>query len=305
MFFISNSIHEEGSSRKYFFTLLLVVSSFITLGQLPLLFIQNYITNKNPNVIDLNDLLNVIGYNSFFALILFPFFVALFVLLICIKYIHKRPLLSYFTARLKFDWARFFFSFILWGGISFVFLVIMLFSGASIDFQFDIIKFSILCLLSFTLLVFQTFFEEVFFRGYILQAIFKLFKNGGVSVVFVGVLFGMLHASNPEVEALGPYLILYYIFSGIFLSLVVLFDDGLELSFGYHAVNNIFAAIILTNDWQAFRTDALFVDLSPAAFGLENILTIILIQPLMLFIFAKKYKWTNWREKIKYFKSIE
>lgn len=39
---------------------------------------------------------------------------------------------------------------------------------------------------------------------------------------------------------------------------MALMDDGLELSMGYHAINNIFAALILTNEWQAFQTDALF-----------------------------------------------
>ncbi|MCF6287212.1 MAG: hypothetical protein L3K26_18820 [Candidatus Hydrogenedentes bacterium] len=75
-------------------------------------------------------------------------------------------------------------------------------------------------------------------------------------------------------------------------------DGGIELSIGYHAVNNIFAALILTNDWQAFQTDALFIDRSPPAFGLESWLTLLLIQPLILFIFAKKYKWKGWKEKL-------
>jgi hypothetical protein len=75
-------------------------------------------------------------------------------------------------------------------------------------------------------------------------------------------------------------------------------DDGLELSMGYHAVNNLFAALILTNSWQAFQTDALFIDPTPPSFGWDNYVTLLIIQPLMLFVFSKKYNWTTYREKL-------
>ena len=67
---------------------------------------------------------------------------------------------------------------------------------------------------------------------------------------------------------------------------------------GYHAVNNIFASLIVTNDWQAFHTDALFIDSSMPEFGMEHILTLVIIQPLLLFLFSKKYNWKNWKEKL-------
>jgi hypothetical protein len=78
---------------------------------------------------------------------------------------------------------------------------------------------------------------------------------------------------------------------------MALMDDGLELSMGYHAINNIFASLILTNEWQAFQTDALFMDHAKPTFGWDALLTIILIQPLLLFVFAKIYKWKNWKGK--------
>ena len=86
--------------------------------------------------------------------------------------------------------------------------------------------------------------------------------------------------------------------NGIFLGLIRLMDGGLELTMGYHAVNNIFAALIVTNNWQSFHTDALFIDKSLPTFGMENILILVLIQPLLLFLFSKRYKWTNWKEKL-------
>ena len=158
--------------------------------------------------------------------------------------------------------------------------------------------FFILSLISIFILPIQTTFEEIFFRGYLFQGFGVLFKKGWLSVLMTSVLFGLMHGSNPEVEKLGMILLVFYILNGMFLGLVVLMDDGLELSMGYHAINNIFAALIVTNNWQAFHTDAFFIDNSAPEFGLENILTLVIIQPLLLFIFSKKYKWSSWKTRL-------
>ncbi|MDC1186818.1 hypothetical protein N8079_03230 [Crocinitomicaceae bacterium] len=68
-------------------------------------------------------------------------------------------------------------------------------------------------------------------------------------------------------------------------------DNGLELTIGYHFANNIFAAIVLTTNWQAFQTDALFMDTTPPVLGWEIFLSLFLFQPLFFFYFNKKYKW--------------
>ena len=75
-------------------------------------------------------------------------------------------------------------------------------------------------------------------------------------------------------------------------------DDGIELSMGYHAVNNIFASLILTNDWQAFHTDAMYIDRSEPIFGMESFLTILVLQPLLIILFSKVYRWKNWKKKL-------
>jgi len=119
-----------------------------------------------------------------------------------------------------------------------------------------------------------------------------------VSILITGVLFGLLHGANPEVAKIGYELLIYYIASGVFLGVVTHMDDGLELGMGYHAANNLFAALIVTNDWQAFHTDAIFIDHSPPEFGWDALLTLAVIQPILLLIFARIYKWKNWRKKL-------
>lgn len=283
---------------RYMLSIGIVIASIAISGYFP---IYLAIKNLNSNGIQIKDIENIpkyIGLNQYFIYLLIPFIAGFISLLMCIKYIHKRSIKSLFTLRDKFDWKRFFFSFSIWGLIMTLFLILSFGLGKPIVVNFHPETFFILSLISILILPIQTTFEEIFFRGYLFQGFAVLFKKGWLSVLMTSVLFGLMHGSNPEVEKLGMILLVFYILNGMFLGLVVLMDDGLELSMGYHAINNIFAALIVTNNWQAFHTDAFFIDNSAPEFGLENILTLVIIQPLLLFIFSKKYKWSSWKTRL-------
>ena len=111
-------------------------------------------------------------------------------------------------------------------------------------------------------------------------------------------LFGLLHLWNPEIDKLGIHLIWYYIGTGLFLGLITLMDEGLELALGFHAANNLVTALLVTASWTAFQTESLLIDNSEPTLGVELILTLLLIYPLIVFIFAKKYKWKNWLSQL-------
>ena len=75
-------------------------------------------------------------------------------------------------------------------------------------------------------------------------------------------------------------------------------DEGLELALGFHAANNLVTALLVTASWTAFQTESLLIDNSEPSLGVELILTLLLIYPLIIFIFAKKYKWKNWLSQL-------
>jgi membrane protease YdiL (CAAX protease family) len=282
----------------FLFTIAIVIIAFAVLGYLPISFALNHLSEQNIQINEVSELQGYIGLNNFFLLLLIPFITGFITLMVCVKWIHKQKIITLFTSRSKFDWKRFSFSFFLWGSIMVLFLIASILFGYPIYFHFNSATFFPLFLISFLILPLQTTFEELFFRGYLFQSLGLLFRRGWLSVVITGVLFGLMHGSNPEVEKIGVILLLFYVLNGVFLGVVVLMDDGLELSMGYHAVNNIFAALVVTNDWQAFHTDALFIDKSPPEVGIENILTLLVIQPLFLFLFSKKYNWSNWKSRL-------
>ena len=75
-------------------------------------------------------------------------------------------------------------------------------------------------------------------------------------------------------------------------------DEGTELALGLHASNNMFAAFLITTDWTVFQTDALFIDTSEPSLTWEMFLPVFVLYPLILLLFAKKYGWKNWLEKL-------
>lgn len=292
MNFLEQAKKGQGNAGTYVLTLAIVILAYI-IGQFFVEILANkflgYSLINIPDTADLNLLL---------SLLLLPFGFLLIALAMCVKHLHKRSVLSLFTSRESFDWRRFFVAFGIWGAFLLLSMILGIMTGYQVEWNFNPATFFSLVLVSVLLLPIQTSAEEVLFRGYLFQGFGALFKKGWIAIVLTGVLFGLVHWANPEIAKIGDILLVFYIGTGLFLGILVHMDDGLELSMGYHTVNNIFASLIITNEWQAFHTDALFIDKSPPTFGWEVILTLIVLQPLLLFIFSRIYKWKNWKEKL-------
>jgi len=230
---------------------------------------------------------------TIFAIQLVPYLFGLTGLLVSVKFIMNRSILSIITSRKKFDWKRFFFAFGLWLTFQIVFLISAKSSGAIITFDLSLRNLLPLLLVSITLLPIQTAFEDLFYRGFLFQGFSRAIGKAGVSVVGIAVLFGLMHSGNPEVDIFGNVALVFYIVSGLFLGLLAHLDDGLELGMGYHFANNFFGAFILTNTWQVFQTKAIFTDHSDPVFGWEMWIPLVVLQPAMLYAFYRIYRWKN------------
>ena len=75
-------------------------------------------------------------------------------------------------------------------------------------------------------------------------------------------------------------------------------DKGLELALGFHAANNLIGALLLTADWTAFQTDSIYRDISEPTLGWDVLIPVLIIFPILLLIFSKVYKWSNWKERL-------
>ena len=166
-------------------------------------------------------------------------------------------------------------------------------------FNFKLVPFLILAAIAILLVPLQTSFEEYLFRGYLMQGIGVLCRNRWVPLIFTSVLFGLLHIANPEIEKIGYVLLVHYIGTGFFLGIITLMDEGLELALGFHAANNLFTALLVTADWTAFQTNSVLRDVSDPDIGSTEIFaSVLIIYPILIFVFAKVYKWNNWKDKL-------
>jgi membrane protease YdiL (CAAX protease family) len=220
-------------------------------------------------------------------------------LFLWVKYVHKRTLRSLTTSRLVIAWHRIFFSFMLWGSVTVAMILLSyLLNPEMLLWNFNMEKFLVLAIIVIVMIPIQTSFEEYFFRGYLLQWVGVLSKNKWIPLALSSMLFGLVHFANPEVEKLGSLIMIYYIGTGLFLGIITLMDEGLELALGFHAANNVFTALLVTADWTAFQTDSLFKDISEPEIGFDVFLPIFILYPIVLIIFWKKYNWSNWKEKL-------
>jgi len=236
--------------------------------------------------------------NLYLALMLLTFVGGLISLLLVIRYLHKQKFKGLVTSRKKIDWGRVFFAFGLWAAFSIITTVIAYYmSPEDLQWNFNLMPFLGLLAVTLLLLPLQTSFEELLFRGYLMQGIGIAAKNKITPLIITSLAFGLMHALNPEIEKLGYSVLSVYIGLGFFLGIITLMDDGMELALGFHASNNMIIALLVTSDWTALQTNSVFLDVSePSAIG--QIVPIFIILPILTFIFAKKYKWSNWKEKL-------
>ena len=164
--------------------------------------------------------------------------------------------------------------------------------------QFKLVPFLILCCITLIFMPIQTTTEELVFRGYLMQGFFNLAQNKWFPLLMTSLIFGIMHIFNPEIEKMGYVLLVYYIGTGLFLGIITLMDEGTELALGFHAANNIIASLLLTSDYTVFQTHSIFKDVSEPSIDFEVFFPVLVLFPILIYFFSKKYKWKNWKDKL-------
>jgi len=253
--------------------------------------------------IDTNEVIkntiDTFGVNATFVMLIAPLSIALFIVLFWAKFIQGQTLTNLTTSRPKMDWKRVLFSFSIWAIIT----VSMIFASyyatpENFVWNFNSEKFFTFLVLALLLIPLQTSFEEYLFRGQLMQGLGLVTNSRLIPLLVTSILFGLMHMGNPEVGKVGYIIMVYYIGTGLFLGVLTLMDEGLELALGFHAANNLVGALLLTADWTAFQTHSVLKDVSEPSAGFEIILPVFVVFPLLLFLFAKVYKWNNWKERL-------
>ncbi len=229
--------------------------------------------------------------NIIFILLISMFIFAMIGLYLVVRFIHNKDFLKLITPFARINYSKILFGFLFWFLLSLGFEAINYFSDPSnYTFRWNPTGFLPLLIISFLLLPVQTSFEELFFRGYIMQGLAYFSKNKWIPILFSSLLFGLVHGTNPEVAKYGFWTMqTYYVMAGLFLAIITVMDDGLELALGVHAATNIFGATLFTYEGSVLQTDSLFIShqinpmLMVYAFLIAGITFIIICK--------KKYFW--------------
>ena len=283
--------------RHYLLGLVAILIGVYFLGGFLMQLVISFKLPAGETIRSFSETKDLFSKNEFFALNMIPFALGVLTIIFCSKLIFKRPFRTFLTARSRFDFNRFFFSFGLWSILMMVsFFITFIDLNHQIQWNFKNEQFFCLLLLSIILVPIQTGFEEILFRGFLLQLFGKVTQKGIYLIGINGLLFCALHLMNPEIDKLGLFAVGYYLISGVFTSFITVMDNGIELSWGFHLSNNLFGIIIVTNNWQVIQTDALFMDVSSPVLGWDMYVTMFLFYPLMILVFCLVYRWKNWNK---------
>lgn len=235
-----------------------------------------------------------IAKNVVLLVLLSAFVIACCIVYLVVHYLHRKPFLSILTARSSFSWKRASFGFFCWLALNLLmFYIDFQQDSEAYTFSFDVMRFIPLLLICCAILPFQTSFEELFFRGYGMQGLGLLTGSRFWALLIPAVLFGVLHAANPEVLEYGFFKMMpFYIGMGLFLGVMAIMDEGLELPLGVHFANNFTAAVFLNMEGSALPTDALFMVKSyDPTIAIPYSLAMMLV---FVLIVAFVFKWKDW-----------
>ena len=267
--FIQNALKVKNNIWRYGLGIF-IIFIFTQIGSIPFVVaIFNKVGIEGAANLDPAKMMTILeNSNLTFFYTLLTFFVGFIGFLIVIKYLHNQSFVSVTTSRKSIDYKKVLTSFSVISLILF-FYTISSFYALPDEYiiQFNLNDFLILLLIAVIFIPIQTSLEEYVFRGYLMQGFGVLTKNKWVPLFLTSFLFGMLHYYNPEIMKLGSILLVHYIATGLFLGIITLMDDGMELALGFHAGNNLIIALMVTSDWTVFQTSSIFdrfIGLSPS-----------------------------------------
>lgn len=270
-----------------------------TIGAIPLLISISAKAVSDPAVLEAiasnpNDL-SILGLepNVYLLEMLFPFIIGLLAFVLLLKPLNGKTLKQVVNGTGSFRWNRLFISAAVWALFSAIYLFVTLKLDPSNYSLNNTSKTLIpLIIISVLLIPFQAAWEELIFRGYLMQGFTVWLKNRWSPVIITSVLFALMHIINPEIKEYGfMNMMPQYLLFGLIFGVITVFDDGVEAAIGAHAANNVFLSIMLTNKSSALQTPAMYEQLN--YYPMTELLSMLVMGILILVVLKVLFRWKN------------
>ena len=181
-------------------------------------------------------------------------------LVVTVKWIHGRPLMSLVAPDLRIDWRRVARGAAAWLVIGAVMALAehLLFPGRYY-LSYNAERFYPFLVAVLLLTPLQAAAEELVFRGYLMQGLGLLTRRPLAIAVASSIAFTLPHLMNPEVDQYGVAIMAANYFTiGMLLATATLRDGRLELAIGLHVINNVFLALMANYEGSALATESVF-----------------------------------------------
>jgi membrane protease YdiL (CAAX protease family) len=297
---LESSFAGKNSPWRYIVMFAAVLIASNTIGAIPLLIAYLGKAATDPGVIseianNPNDL-GVLGLdpNLGFFMMLFPFLIGLAAFVLLVKPLNNRTFRVTINGTGIFRWNRFFISALVWLILSALYFFTYLKIDPS-NFTLQNTSGTLVMLVSISLIFipFQAAFEEVLFRGYLMQGFTALTRNRWFPLLMTSVLFGLMHAFNPEVEEFGFFTMMpQYILLGLMFGTITILDDGIEAAIGAHAANNIFLCIMVTQKFSALQAPAIYEQHN--VYPWNEFGALLLVSVIFVIILKIVFKWGSY-----------
>jgi membrane protease YdiL (CAAX protease family) len=243
----------------------------------------------NPNDI------GILGLNPNLGLflMLFPFLASLVTFMLLIRPLNQRTFKMTVNGTGSIRWKRFFISGLLWIFLSSIYLFLYLRADPS-NFRLNNTSSTLigLVLVSVVFIPFQATFEEVVFRGYLMQGFTVLTGYRWIPLIVTSLFFGIMHSFNPEVKEFGFLIMMpQYVLFGLIFGIITLLDDGIETAMGAHAANNIFLCIMVTNKASALETAAVYEQLN--VFPWKEFIALLISGVIFVILLKQIFGWKD------------
>ncbi len=282
----------ENQWWRYFLGILIILVSWQVIGAIPFIILVVLLQNDQSPETKLNSqTLQFEGVDTLlqYLVLNFSFVCFLIGLYITVCFIHHRNFITLITPQNKVNRYRVIQGIGAWIFIVALFSVIDCYfiSVGNYKLTFNIGKFLIFLPIALILTPVQASVEELFFRGYLMQGIGLKTRKPTISILVTSLLFMLFHLLNPEVKTGVLLLAVYYFLLAVFLAVVTVKENSLELAIGVHIGNNLFNVLFANYSNSALSAPSIFTiqNFDPISNLISSLLFCLLFY---LFFFIKR-----------------
>jgi hypothetical protein len=209
---------------------------------------------------------------------------------LCLRVLHRRSLISLINMEGKISWMNMLKGGSLWTFLLFLTTVlpILIFGGSGYSVTFDPKTFSILlivCLITFPI---QASFEEIFFRGYLMQGFGLLSKKPVIPLLSTSIIFALMHFFNGTDLKMSLIFVSSAFVIGLMFGIIALGENRIETAMGTHIANNLFVALIYNSSDSGLGNLPSVVTVQSSDLYMGVVVTVVLAVIMITSIFWNK-----------------